>query len=587
MRTDPYNNFIFKYRTEHNKLMLAIRQLTKIGASLAVLLIVGQPVNAQTVLSLTEATQDEALNVVPSVSEMKAKKENLAQTSSPQNNTPTTPQTRPNPADAEDILPLTTNGARKIDPNTPAPNYLNPSGNPLIFPTTPDEVDIRAVQPLTLNQTIELALRNNKELQSARLQLEQRQEQLREQRSRWLPTMDAQFNFSRDSSTATAAQNLRTRREAERAAPTLNNDSDPTNDIDLSLIVPNNKDSTNATGSLNLTYNLYTGGEREAQIRRAEQEIGRQTLEVERIAEQTRFQAADDYYQLQRRDAEVAIAQAAIEDATQSLRDAQLLEQAGLGTRFSVLQAEVDLSSANQDLTTAIAEQRKARRTLVDTLSLGQRVEITAADPIEEAGNWPLSLEDSIVLAYKNRSELEQQLVQRDISDQDRKIALATIKPQVDFIARYEYVDDFDDEISVVDGYSFLGRVSWNFFDGGAAFARARQFDRQKDIANTEFARIRNQVRLEVESAYYDSVANQENISTAALSVESATESLRLARLRFQAGVGTQTDVINSQRDLTDARSRYLQAIVDYNRSLNQLQRSVSNWPDGRLFEVR
>lgn len=82
-------------------------------------------------------------------------------------------------------------------------------------------------------------------------------------------------------------------------------------------------------------------------------------------------------------------------------------------------------------------------------------------------------------------------------------------------------------------------------------------------------------------------VANQENIQTAALSVESATESLRLARLRFQAGVGTQTDVINSQRDLTDARSRYLQAIVDYNRSLNELQRAVSNWPDGRLFEVR
>jgi OMF family outer membrane factor len=64
-------------------------------------------------------------------------------------------------------------------------------------------------------------------------------------------------------------------------------------------------------------------------------------------------------------------------------------------------------------------------------------------------------------------------------------------------------------------------------------------------------------------------------------------EALRLARLRFQAGVGTQTDVINAQRDLANARGRYLQAIVGYNQALNQIQRAVSNLPDNKLFEVR
>ncbi len=42
-----------------------------------------------------------------------------------------------------------------------------------------------------------------------------------------------------------------------------------------------------------------------------------------------------------------------------------------------------------------------------------------------------------------------------------------------------------------------------------------------------------------------------------------------------------------AQLNQTDARSRYLQAIVDYNRSLNSLQRAISNLPDNRLFEVR
>ncbi|PSF37163.1 transporter [Aphanothece hegewaldii CCALA 016] len=529
--------------------MLVIRSFTNIGSSLALLLIVGQQVTAQTPLS-----------------EVVSNSGSTSQTTSQ-----TLPQTTPDPAQAEDLLPLP-NRNDQSNKFERAPNYLNPSGNPLIFPTVPDEVDIKTVQPISLNQAIELALQNNKDLQSARIQLTQRQEQLTEQRARLFPALDAQFNFSRDSSISAAQQNLQLRRQAEAAGQDF---------------VGINKESTNATGQLSLTYNIYTGGERAAQLKRAEREIKRQKLEVERAAEEVRFQAADNYYQLQRRDAEVAIAQAAIEDATQSLRDAQLLEQAGLGTRFSVLQAEVDVARANQELTTAISNQRIARRTLVQLLSLGQKVELTAADAIREAGNWPISLEESIVLAYKNRSELEQQLVARDIGEQDRKIALSEIKPKVDFSANYEYADNFDDEISVVDGYSFVATARWRFVDGGRAFSRARQADRQIDLANNEFARIRNQVRLEVEQSYYQMVANQENIQTAALSVESATESLRLARLRFQAGVGTQTDVINSQRDLTDARSRYLQAIVDYNRSLNDLQRSVSNWPDGRLFELR
>lgn len=520
--------------------MLVIRQLTNAGVSLALFLIVGQQVIAQTPPTKTEPNQNRA-------------------------------QASPDPAQAEDLLPL----PKKDDTTNkyaPAPNYLNPSGNPLLFPTTPDEVDIKVVQPLSLNQVVELALKNNKELQTQRLQLEQRQEQVNEQNARWYPNLDSQFNFSRESSIGVAQQNLQRRRASENQ------------NIDFQ---PTNKESTNATGQLGLTYNLYTGGERIAQIRRAEGELQRQKLIVEQTSEQIRFQATRAYYDLQRSDAEVAISQASIEDATQSLRDAQLLEQAGLGTRFSVLQAEVDVARANQDLTTNISQQRIARRTLVNLLSLGQKVELTAADPIEEAGSWPLSLEASIVLAYKNRSELEQQLVAREISEQDRKIALSEIKPKVNLTANYQYADNFDDEIGVVDGYAFQGGLTWRFFDGGRAFARARQADRQKDIANTEFARARNQVRFEVEQAYFSSVANQENISTAALSVESATESLRLARLRFQAGVGTQTDVINSQRDLTDARSRYLQAIVEYNVSLNELQRAVSNWPDGRLFELR
>lgn len=49
---------------------------------------------------------------------------------------------------------------------------FNSSGNPLLFPTKTQEVEIEEQQPVTLNQAIEIALNNNKDLEVARLQLD-------------------------------------------------------------------------------------------------------------------------------------------------------------------------------------------------------------------------------------------------------------------------------------------------------------------------------------------------------------------------------------------------------------------------------
>ena len=90
----------------------------------------------------------------------------------------------------------------------------------------------------------------------------------------------------------------------------------------------------------------------------------------------------------------------------------------------------------------------------------------------------------------------------------------------------------------------------------------------------------------EVEEGFFELEASFDNIGTAELGLEQAREALRLARLRFQAGVGTQLEVINSQTDLTRAEINLLVAILNYNRALSELQRSVSNLPGGDLSDT-
>jgi outer membrane protein TolC len=450
-------------------------------------------------------------------------------------------------------------------PGVSIPSYLDAGPNPLLFPTQSEEVQIERVQPLTLQQAIDLARRNNRTLEEARITLERTQAALQEALAAEYPTIGVLAQFARNESAQQRLQNSRF-----GTSPFLDSDI-----INASF-----------TGTLQADYDLYTAGLRPAQIRQAEQQIRFQQLEIETTDQQLRLDITNSYYDLQEADAQVEIFQASVQAAAQSLRDAQLLEQAGLGTRFDVLQAQVDLADANQNLVRAVNQQIIARRQLAQLLSLPQTVGVTSADPIAVAGEWPLSLEQSIVLAYKNRAELEQQLVQRDIGEQQRRIALAAIRPQASLSAGYSVVGVFGDDQGAAGGLSLGASLRWNFFDGGAARARAEQAQKNIAIAETRFASQRDQVRFEVEQSFYNLNANAENIQTATTAAQQAEESLRLARLRFQAGVGTQTDVINQQTALTRARVNQLTAILDYNRALANLQRATSNLPDNSLYTL-
>ena len=113
----------------------------------------------------------------------------------------------------------------------------------------------------------------------------------------------------------------------------------------------------------------------------------------------------------------------------------------------------------------------------------------------------------------------------------------------------------------------------WNIFDGGRARAQYRQNKQRAEESKLNFASERDSIRSEVEDSFFNLRKASQNIHTTSSEVLSSSESLRLARLRFQAGVTTQREVVDTQRDLTNAEVRYANAITDYNVSIAQLRR--------------
>lgn len=479
-------------------------------------------------------------------------------------------------------VPLAPASSTTSPATSTAPQFLSTPANPLLFPTKPEEVKLQGVRALTLAETLELAERNDRDLAISRLQVEQQKAAVQQAEANRFPTLDLQSTFTRSLS-ANGTISIK----AQQADAIAQAGSEASARLFNPQLFRRSlaEESTSWNTSLQLNYDLYTSGANSAARRAAAGNLRAAELAMERVREQLRLEVTGYYYDLQNANEQVKINLQAVKNSEQSLRDADAQERAGLGTKFDVLRSEVQLANNQQLLTNALATEEVSRRQLVQRLSLPEYVTVSAADQVRPVGTWKPTLEETIVAAYKQRVELEEQLVQRDISDANRQQALSALGPRIQLQASYNLLKIFEQPVTGPDsGYSLSAVATWRLFDGGAARAQAKQQELNKQVAETRFTQGRNNIRFQVEQAYANLIANEKNIATTVKALRQACEARRLAKLRFDAGVGTQTDVLNAETDLTRAAGSRVSAILGYNRSIAQLLRSVSNVSKGSTF---
>ena len=499
------------------------------------------------------------------------------------------PAPAPTPAPSPGINPEDPAGAaiRRSIPLAPAVKGARPKSNPtvlppaarelppseldlsapapLALPVKPDQVRIRDLRPLSLPDVETLGEVNNPNLKALASKVEQAQSSLRAEISRWYPTLS--FNAA-SFPTYSADENSQGR---VGLPPSLTRSSifqmDAQLELSWALINPaRNPAIAAARDRYEKAKNDYLIGLREL-----------------------RLQVAEAYFELQKADEQVRIGQQSVRASLVSLRDARARFQTGVATKLEVLEAETQLARDQQLLTNALLGrsasgigQAAARRNLASLLDLPQDVTPTAKDPSRPVGVWLPSLQESIVAAYAFREELDQLLLDISIANSTANEALAQVQPLLNIFNRFSGGRSFGyanqpNPTTEVESWSVDNTVGlnlrWTLFDGGRARAEYRANKQRAEENRYNFARERDQIRREVEENWYTLEQNNRNITTTSREVLSARESLRLARLRFQAGVTTQREVVDNQRDLTQAEVRWSNAIADYNISLARLRR--------------
>jgi OMF family outer membrane factor len=449
---------------------------------------------------------------------------------------------------------------------TPAATQLRPevedlpAPDSLALPTRPEQVQIRELRPLSLSQVENLVEVNNPNLKAIASQVDQAQSNLRAQIARWYPTIDLNAGSLPVFSASETRRNF------------TNGDSST-----------DSEQRWTAAASLLAQWSLIDPV-RNPSIAAARDEFERARYQYIIALRDLRLQANQAYFSLQQADDQVRIGQESVRASLVSLRDTRARFQAGVATRLDVLEAETQLARDQQLLTNALASQAINRRALAELLDLPQDVSPTAADPPRVLGVWRPSLQESIVAAFAFREELDQTILDISIANSLANAALGRVQPFLNVFASF---DASWSEISpsrtppgtpAVDGIgSYDAAVglnfNWRLFDGGAAAAEARRNRQRAEENSFRFAQRRDAIRQQVEESFYELEKNNRNITTTARQVIQSRESLRLARLRLQAGVTTQREVVDQQRDLTQAEVLYSAAITDYNIRLAELRR--------------
>jgi len=462
----------------------------------------------------------------------------------------------------------------KADPSVMAPaattlpadlDALN-APDSLALPDLPSQVTIRELRPLTLQEVERIVEVNNPSLKAAASQVEQAKSRVLAAISAWYPTVNLTANGLPQYLKADTFRDPKTK-------PQFNTPEDSA--------IRTVSSQWSANFSAQVQWNLIDPA-RVPQIAAARDNFEKSSDAYLIALRELRLRAATAYFQLQRQDEQVRIGQQSVRASLVSLRDARARYQAGVATKLEVLEAQTQLSRDRLVLTDGLAGQSQARRALAALLDLPQDVTPTAANPSRVLGIWQPSLQESIIAAYAFREELDKFILDISINNSNANAALAAVQPILSLVNNFSSSRTQGQrnvrELNAEDyGWSASNTIglnaSWAIFDGGRARAEYRQNKQRAEESKFNFATERDRIRSEVEDSFFDLRRASQNIHTSASEVLSTAESLRLARLRFQAGVTTQREVVDTQRDLTKAEVSYANAITDYNVSIAELRR--------------
>ncbi len=331
------------------------------------------------------------------------------------------------------------------------------------------------------------------------------------------------------------------------------------------------------SNSVTATMPLYTGGRLSGAIKSAKAGYKAAVVGVQKSYNDMRSTVTNGYFGVLQADNMQKLGRESVARLAEHLKDVKAQYDVGVVAKVDVLRSEVELANAQQSLIKAENAYDLAEA------NLNKIVGLPLATPLKLENNlvynpYEKDLAYCLDFASKNRPELEQARQGVEAARGAVRMARSGYQPQISAIASQNWVTGdkhwpADEESNWTVGVN----VSLNVFDTGVTRAKAHGAEADYFKAQEAYRDTVDAVMLDVRSNYLNLREAEKRIHTTEVAVAQAEEDYRIAQVRYMAGVGTNTDVLDAQVALTDAQTNYLQSVYDYNTSKTNLETAIGN----------
>ncbi len=269
------------------------------------------------------------------------------------------------------------------------------------------------------------------------------------------------------------------------------------------------------------------------------------------------YQVKQAFFAKLQADATVEVSRLNLSVANQNLDDTRALFEQGVMSRYDILQAEIEVTSAVQDLAQNLTDVDTAYAGLGNVLSEWS-YHVQPIMPPEVSVDPEVELPALEDFALLHRPELLSIDYNRAVAQKLLDAAYGESNPTVTLSANYQ--THFGQALSPIDRPSLTLQIQWPIFDGGFRKAKVREAEsvlRQIDAAQAQQV---NAILVEVQKGWLDLQQTAFTVSTAEQQLANSVEYYDMARRRYLNGLATTLEVSDALRNLVQARSNLVEA---------------------------
>lgn len=419
----------------------------------------------------------------------------------------------------------------------------------------------QAPLPLTVEKAVELARENSKTLHASLMRLNYADARAAEVNASRLPSLKFGGGYTRLSDVPPFAFTL---------PPQLGG-----NTFTLVPSVLNNYSM-----KVTLEQPIFTGFKLDAAARSAEYAAKASEQDHARTTSDLTYHVRTAYWNLFKAMELKKVIDESVEQIKAHLHDVESLLEQGMATTNDVLKVQVQLSDARLRQIEAGNNVQLAMLSLNNTIGLPLHTIVTIESGIHQERRDTLTdLSTLVDGAFARRPELKAMEYRVQAGEAGVTAAKSGWWPQIFLSANYNYnrpnqrIQPMQDVFK--DTWDITVGVSLDLWNWGRTLHQTDQAVAQYEEVKDALAQMRDAVTLDITQSYLNVHQARERTLVAQKGVQQAEENYRVTNTRFKEGLAQNSDLLDAEVALLQAKTSYTTARVDYELAGARLQRAV------------